>query len=376
MRPSAHPDSPAVPTAAEADSEPANLSRIAHASVQLAALGPRLARVAAEMESQARGQARSALAVAETTAALVTELESAMAELGASSTRMDTALSTVKRIADHTRLLSINASIEAARAGASGRAFGVVVDEVKQLADNTGASTREIETQMEEMRANVARVSAVTGRSGATEAGRTVEAVNRQVGGMAASAQSQLAGAQSLHAMGGGIRTLTEELLLTVGKFRFEAHAQARRAVEGVLPGLAALEGAPAASEATLENWLREHPYFEYVYLTDGQGRQFTSNVGWSGGQVSKNSAPRGHDWSDRPWYRAARRSTGVIATDIYRSAATGDFCFTVAAAWRTSGDNIAGVIGADVNFQRLVLSRESLAAPPCLDPGLQPSPV
>jgi len=376
MRPPAEPPSSSRAPAPDSDSEAAHLSRIAHASVQLAALGPRLARVAGEMESQARAQAGSALAVAETTAGLVSELESAMAELGASSARMDAALSTVKRIADHTRLLSINASIEAARAGASGRAFGVVVDEVKQLADNTGDSTREIEAQMAEMRTNVARVSAVTGRGGETDGGRTVEAVNRQVGSMATSAQSQLAGAQSLHAMGGGIRALTEELLMTVGKFRFEAHAQARRAVEAILPGIAALERAPSASEATLENWLRNHPYFEYVYLTDGQGRQFTDNLGWHAGQVTKNGAPRGNDWSDRPWYRAARRSVGVISTDIYRSAATGDFCFTVAAAWRGPNGEIAGVMGADVNFQRLVLSGASLAAPPCLDPSLQRAPV
>ena len=324
--------------------------------MQLAALGPRLARVAAEMETQARAQASSAAAVAETTAALVVELEGAMADLGASSTRMQKALATVKRVADHTRLLSINASIEAARAGPSGRAFGVVVGEVQQLAEDTGASTREIEAQMADMRTNVARVTAVTSRCADQPGDLSVGAVNRQVSGMAASAQSQLEGAHSLRSMGDGIRGLTEALLLTVGLFRFEAHDQARRALEEVLAAVSSLGGQPAPSEAALEHWLGQHPYFEVAYLTDGQGRQFTDNLGWRDGRLAREPAARGRDWSDRPWFRAAARSVGVIATDIYLSAATGDFCFTVAAAWRGPQGEVAGVLGADVNFQRLVL--------------------
>ena len=350
------------PGSADSESEDLRLGRIAQASVQLAALGPRLARVAAEMETQARAQASSAAAVAETTAALVVELEGAMAELGASSIRMQKTLATVKRVADHTRLLSINASIEAARAGPSGRAFGVVVGEVQQLAEDTGASTREIEAQMADMRANVARVTAVTGHSAGQARGLSVDAVNRQVSGMAASARSQLDGAHALRSMGDGIRGLTEALLLTVGRFRFEAHDRARQALEEILPAVSSLAGQTAPSEAALENWLRQHPYFEVAYLTDGRGRQFTDNLGWRDDQLAREPAARGRDWSDRPWFRAACRSVGVIATDIYLSAATGDFCFTVAAAWRGPPGEIAGVMGADVNFQRLVLDGDPAA--------------
>ena len=233
--------------------------------MRLAALGPRLAAVAAEMESQAQAQARGASAVAETADALVRELDEAMAELGTSSGQVGKALTTVKRIADHTRLLSINASIEAARAGASGRAFAVVVDEVKQLADDTGTTTLEISLQMEAMQASVARVAAVTGGGPADEGQPqvcTVEAVNRQVRGIAASARQQLGEAQTVHSMGGQIQSLTELLLLAVGKFRFDAHERARGAVAEMLPPLAGLAGAREPCEAALKQWLGEGSLF------------------------------------------------------------------------------------------------------------------
>ena len=65
--------------------------------------------------------------------------------------------------------------------------------------------------------------------------------------------------------------------------------------------------------------------------MTDGRGRQFVDNIAQVGGRVLADPAGYGKDWSSRPWYREARMTEGVCATDIYRSTATGDYCFTVA---------------------------------------------
>lgn len=336
----------------------AELSVIAQSAVNLAALGPRLATLAAELETQAQLQARRAHTIATTTNALTLDLEHAVAALRLSAGEMQSTLKTVERIAQHTRILSLNASIEAARAGEAGRAFAVVVDEVKRLADDSGQNTHLIHDRMVEIESSVSQVAAVTIEgTGVARVGpdRTVAAVNHEVRGMADSASTQLSNAASLHSLGDQVNGLTESLLLAVGKFRFEAHARAQAAVEPLMPVLVDAIGRRTQLEAAMERWLRSQPCFELAYVTDANGRQLTDNLCSRDGHVTHDRAGYGRDWSERPWYLQARARHGVCSTDVYRSSATGDFCFTIAVTLRDARGEPVGVFGSDVNFHRLV---------------------
>ena len=78
-------------------------------------------------------------------------------ELSTNANAIGTVLEVIKGISEQINLLSLNAAIEAARAGDAGRGFAVVADEVRKLAGSTSASTDEIAKVVTDLQASVNR---------------------------------------------------------------------------------------------------------------------------------------------------------------------------------------------------------------------------
>jgi methyl-accepting chemotaxis protein len=100
----------------------------------------------------------------------VRESATAMTAIQESSDKVARITTVIQDIARQTNLLSLNAAIEAAKAGAMGKGFAVVAEEVRKLAERSAAAAKEITQLIQESTQRVG-----TGTSAVAAAGRSLE---------------------------------------------------------------------------------------------------------------------------------------------------------------------------------------------------------
>jgi methyl-accepting chemotaxis protein WspA len=78
-----------------------------------------------------------------------------LAALSEKASNINSVLITITKVADQTNILSLNAAIEAEKAGDAGRGFSVVATEIRRLADQTSVSAWDIDQMLKEMQSAV-----------------------------------------------------------------------------------------------------------------------------------------------------------------------------------------------------------------------------
>lgn len=103
-----------------------------------------------------------------------------LAALSDKASNINNVLTTITKVADQTNILSLNAAIEAEKAGEAGRGFSVVATEIRRLADQTSVATWDIEQMLKEMQSAVS--ASVMGMDKFSEEMRRSVGEVRQIG--------------------------------------------------------------------------------------------------------------------------------------------------------------------------------------------------
>jgi methyl-accepting chemotaxis protein len=126
------------------------------------------------------------------------------------STKIAKAISVINDIARQTNLLSLNAAIEAAKAGQQGKGFAVVAEEVRKLAERSGAAAKEIGLLLQETQEAV--------EAGVTSVGQVTKTIGNIQGAI-----------EKVSSLAAEIGTATREQATTAGEISMRVDESARQ---------------------------------------------------------------------------------------------------------------------------------------------------
>ena len=166
-------------------------------------------------------------------------------------------LGEVKKIADQTNLLAINAAVEAARAGAAGKGFAVVAGEVRSLSVRSNAFSNQIGDSVQGISGDLSAVEGVIHQMADKDTKMVAETRERMTSLMAKTRDFNNNIAKSADEISGLSEKVSLEVRSAVTSLQFQdmanqilEHVQGRlSALEGALSRLNEISWSPAAGD-------------------------------------------------------------------------------------------------------------------------------
>ena len=200
-----------------------------------------IAREAAQVAEQGRGGLESMTASMEHLDEAMNAFTRKLATISQRASGITSVVTTIAKVADQTNLLSVNATIEAEKAGESGRGFRIVAQEIRRLADQTALATKDIERMVRDMQAAVA--------SGTMEMDRFRNEVSGRIGEVAQVSEK-------LGRIIEPVQAVTRSLETVHGGM--ESQSQGAKQIRDAMETLRADAGESAASQAVFSASLAE----------------------------------------------------------------------------------------------------------------------
>ncbi|WDP90081.1 MAG: hypothetical protein HUN04_10310 [Desulfobacter sp.] len=298
----------------------------------------------------------------------------------------------INGISDETNILSLNARIEATRGRSDGKGFKVIAEEVGNLARQSKEATGDIRGRLNLLGKKISQTVAAANRvaeqvtgceqeiKGANTAlnqvssrfGRLsgnlsdineaaagqadeVRQVSDHIKEMESALGDQASDADSIFSIAEQVNAACDRMILDTGVFHLSGHQRAKDTAQAMAENPVLMSGIRESQEVELGHHLKRTPFIELAYITDSQGRQVTENIYSEKFKKWENLEKGiGRDWSGKEWFKQPAATRKTFVSEVYRSSATKQFCFTVSVPLECRG-RFSGVLGIDVNFQDLL---------------------
>jgi methyl-accepting chemotaxis protein len=135
------------------------------------------------------------------------------------------AINLITGVSDQTKILSMNAAIEAAHVGEAGKGFAVIAEEIRRLSDATSESTTDIVATLRNMAEQLQRL-----RVDSLQSMDIIHTVQTETGSFATSFQELSKSLETTAVWGERIGSGLEELSATSGQFSSSAEEMAQQA--------------------------------------------------------------------------------------------------------------------------------------------------